>query len=234
MKKSLWLKFREFFDLKHYEAIGLIIALCTMLITFIFCEINFNRSMKRITEQNLSESVTIIFEESTTEEKSATTLSSFYTSPPTKPSQTEASSSSNSSFSSASAIAFYYNDGEPVYITADEYYIICGVVMNETGYGSYEGCVAVAQSIRNQIIREKHKGNPYDIASIRKTYQEHYTKEPNELVRKAVNDVFYNHIVITKAPIIAWCNGTSSWHSKQIAVCSYDGNTFYALSNQDW
>lgn len=243
LKKSLWLKFREFFDLKHYEAVGLVIVLCTMLIAFVFCEINFNRSMKRITEQNLSESTTIIFEESTTEptteEKSATTLSSFYTSPPTKPTQpqksiSKTSSSSNSSFSSASAIAFYYDDGESVYITADEYYIICGIVMNETGYGSYEGCVAVAQSIRNQIIREKHKGNPYDIASIKKTYQEHYTKEPNELVRKAVNDVFYNHIVITKAPIIAWCNGTSSWHSKQIAVCSYDGNTFYALSNQDW
>ena len=238
MKKSLWLKFREFFDLKHYEAVGLIMVLCTMLITFIFCEINFNRSMKRITEQNLSESSTIIFKETTTEltteEKSATTLSSFYTSPPTKPSQTETSSSSNSSFSSASAIAFYYDDGEPVYVTAEEYYIICGVVMNETGYGSYEGCVAVAQSIRNQIIREKHKGNPYDIASIRRTYQEHYTKTPNDLVHKAVTDVFYNHIVVTKEPIIAWCNGTSSWHSKQCYICSYDGNNFYALANKDW
>ena len=106
--------------------------------------------------------------------------------------------------------------------------------MNETGYGSYEGCVAVAQSIRNQIIREKHKGNPYDIASIRQTYQEYYTKKPNDLVRKAVSDVFYNHIVVTKEPIIAWCNGTSSWHSQQRYICSYDGNNFYALANKDW
>jgi hypothetical protein len=128
-----------------------------------------------------------------------------------------------------SKIAFYYDDGEEVYITADEYNEICGVVMNETGYGSYEGCVAVAQAIRNQIIRERSLGHAYDIASVRKTYKEHYTKAPNERVRRAVTDVFYNHIVVTKEPIIAWCAGGSSWHDQQIKVCSYDGNDFYKL-----
>ena len=106
--------------------------------------------------------------------------------------------------------------------------------MNETGYGSYEGCVAVAQSIRNQIIREKAKGNPHDIASVRNTYQEWYTTTPNDLVRKAVTDVFHNHIVVTREPILFWCIGYSSWHSKQRYVCSYDGNDFYALAVKDW
>lgn len=133
-----------------------------------------------------------------------------------------------------SKVAFYYDDGEPVYVTPEEYYQICGVVMNETGYGSYEGCVAVAQCIRNQIIREKRKGNPYDIASIRALYGEHYTRTPNDRVRRAVTDVFYNHVVVTKEPIIAWCNGGSSWHNQQIKVCSYDGNDFYKLAVKDW
>lgn len=128
--------------------------------------------------------------------------------------------------------AFFYDDGEAIYISAEEYYEICGVVMNETGYGSYEGCVAVAQAIRNQIIREKHLGHAYDIESVRKTYQEHSTKKPNDLVRRAVTDVFYNHIVVTEEPIIAWCSGYSSWHSSQIEVCSYDGNTFYKLRGE--
>lgn len=134
----------------------------------------------------------------------------------------------------SSSVAFFYDDGEPVFITHDEYYQICGVVMNETGYGSYEGCVAVAQCIRNQIIREKRKGNPYDIASIRALYGEHYTRTPNDRVRRAVTDVFYNHIVVTTEPIIAWCNGGSSWHNQQIKVCSFDGNDFYKLSVKDW
>lgn len=129
----------------------------------------------------------------------------------------------------ASKIAFYYDDGEEVYITAYEYEEICGVVMNETGYGSYEGCVAVAQSIRNQIIRERKLGHAYDIASVRKTYQEHYTKAPNERVRRAVTDVFYNHTVVTTEPIIAWCAGYSAWHAAQVQVCSFDGNDFYRL-----
>ena len=133
-----------------------------------------------------------------------------------------------------SSVAFFYDDGEPVYVSPEEYYQICGVVMNETGYGSYEGCVAVAQCIRTQIIREKHKGNPYDIASIRALYGEHYTRTPNDRVRRAVTDVFYNHIVVTTEPIIAWCAGGSSWHNKQILVCSFDGNDFYKKSVKDW
>ncbi len=136
--------------------------------------------------------------------------------------------------SQINSAAFRYDDGEEVYITAAEYNEICGVVMNETGYGSYEGCVAVAQCIRNQIIREKRKGNPYDIASIRALYGEHYTRKPNDRVRRAVTDVFYSHVVVTTEPIIAWCNGGSSWHNQQIKVCSYDGNDFYKLSVKDW
>lgn len=128
-----------------------------------------------------------------------------------------------------SKIAFYYDDGIEVYITAEEYEEICGVVMNETGYGSYEGCVAVAQAIRNQIIRERSLGHAYDIVSVRRTYQEYFTKTPNEQVRQAVTDVFYNHTVVTTEPIIAWCAGYSEWHSSQIKICSFDGNDFYKL-----
>lgn len=152
----------------------------------------------------------------------------------TTASQTTKDTTTNTAPSIASKTAFYYDDGEPVYITPEEYYQICGVVMNETGYGSYEGCVAVAQCIRNQIIREKRKGNPYDTASIRALYGEHYTRTPNDRVRRAVTDVFYNHIVVTTEPIIAWCNGGSSWHNQQIKVCSYDGNDFYKLREKDW
>lgn len=128
-----------------------------------------------------------------------------------------------------SKAAFYYDDGEEVYITAYEYNEICGVVMNETGYGSYEGCVAVAQAIRNQIIRERKLGHAYDVPSVRRTYQEHYTKASNERVRRAVTDVFYNHTVVTTEPIIAWCAGYSAWHAAQVQVCSFDGNDFYKL-----
>jgi len=133
-----------------------------------------------------------------------------------------------------SKTAFYHNDGEEVYITAAEYEEICGVVMNETGYGSYEGCVAVAQAIRNQIIRERELGHAYDVPSVRKTYQEYFTKTPNERVRRAVTDVFYNHTVVTTEPIIAWCAGYSEWHSSQVQVCSFDGNDFYKLREKDW
>ena len=136
--------------------------------------------------------------------------------------------------SQINSAAFRYDDGIEVYITAAEYEEICGVVMNETGYGSYEGCIAVAQAIRNQIIRERSLGHAYDVPSVRKTYQEHYAKTPNERVRRAVTDVFYNHIVVTNEPIIAWCNGGSSWHNQQIKVCSFDGNDFYKLSVKDW
>ena len=131
--------------------------------------------------------------------------------------------------SQINSAAFRYDDGIEVYITAAEYEEICGVVMNETGYGSYEGCIAVAQAIRNQIIRERSLGHAYDIVSVRKTYQEYYTKAPNERVRRAVTDVFYNHTVVTTEPIIAWCAGYSAWHAAQIEVCSYDGNVFYKL-----
>ena len=136
--------------------------------------------------------------------------------------------------SQINSAAFRYDDGEEVYITAAEYKEICGVVMNEAGHGSYEGCVAVAQAIRNQIIREQELGHAYDIASVRKTYQEHYTKTPNEQVRQAVTDVFYNHIVVTTEPIIAWCAGYSEWHASQVQVCSFDGNDFYKLTKNDW
>ena len=152
----------------------------------------------------------------------------------TTASQTIKDTATNTAPSIASKTAFYYDDGEPVYISAEEYYQICGVVMNETGYGSHEGCIAVAQCIRNQIIREKHLGHAYDITSIRNLYGEYYTKTPNDTVRRAVTDVFYNHVVVTKEPIIAWCAGGSSWHNKQILVCSFDGNDFYKLSVKDW
>lgn len=238
--------------------IATIIFLSLLIIALIASEAHINKNLTKIAEEDFKsenaetmiiedeETTKIIIFEPTTEEvieKSTTVLSSsiisskddlLFTKPTTTPITKETFSSSNSSFSSASTIAFYYDDEEPVYVSAEEYYTICGVVMNETGYGSYEGCVAVAQSIRNQIIREKNKGNPYDIEYIRQTYQEYYTKKPNDLVRKAVTDVFYNHIVVTIEPIIAWCNGTSSWHSQQKYICSYDGNNFYALANKDW
>lgn len=154
-----------------------------------------------------------------------------------QPPITEASSSifGNSSFSSISAITFYYNDGEPVYISTEEYYTICRIVMGEAGM-TYEGSVAVAQSIRNQIIREKKLGHSYDIASIRSTYQLYYDKRPNDIARRAVTDVFHNHIVVTKEPIIAWVSDGyySSWHASQIKVGSWGGNAFYKLRNQDF
>lgn len=136
----------------------------------------------------------------------------------------------------SSTVAFFYDDGEPVYISPEEYYTICGIVMNEAGayYGSYEDRVAVAQCIRNQIIREKKLGHAYDIETIRATYGLHYTKKPSNEVRRAVTDVFYNHIVVTTEPIIAWCAGGSSWHNQQIKVCSFDGNDFYKLREKDW
>ena len=163
----------------------------------------------------------------------------------TEPSKTETTSAttvytteteSSQIVSNRSNSVFYYDDGETVYISAEEYYTICGIVMNEGGasWASYEGKIALAQCIRNQIIREKHLAHKYDIESVRATYGEYYTKKPSDEVRRAVTDVFYNHQVVTTEPIIAWCNGGSPWHDQQIAVCSYDGNTFYKLRVKDW
>lgn len=174
----------------------------------------------------------------TTEDNSTVEISTETETAETEPTEAETEAfTENTTFYTTTAksseigskIAFYHNDGEEVYITAAEYDEICGVVMNETGYGSYEGCVAVAQAIRNQIIRERELGHAYDIASVRRTYQEYFTKTPNERARRAVTDVFYNHIVVTTEPIIAWCAGYSLWHAAQIKVCSYDGNEFYKL-----
>jgi len=186
----------------------------------------------RMNEETISKNTEI----ETTEEKSTVEIST--EAAETEPTETETETlTDNTTFYTTTAksseigskIAFYHNNGEEVYITAAEYDEICGVVMNETGYGSYEGCVAVAQAIRNQIIRERSLGHAYDIASVRRTYQEYFTKTPNERVRRAVTDVFYNHIVVTEEPIIAWCAGYSPWHSSQVQVCSFDGNDFYRL-----
>lgn len=186
-------------------------------------------------EETTTEYVEITYTTETTTELTTEAAEETVTESETEEATTYTTETKTSQIESiSSSVAFFYDDGEPVFITHDEYYQICGVVMNETGYGSYEGCVAVAQCIRNQIIREKRKGNPYDIASIRALYGEHYTRTPNDRVRRAVTDVFYNHIVVTTEPIIAWCNGGSSWHNQQIKVCSYDGNDFYKLSVKDW
>ena len=185
----------------------------------------------RMNEETISESTEI----ETTEDNSTVEIST-----ETETAETEATEAETFYTTTAKAseigskTAFYYDDGIEVYITAAEYEEICGVVMNETGYGSYEGCVAVAQAIRNQIIRERSLGHAYDIASVRRTYQEYFTKTPNERVRRAVTDVFYNHIVVTTEPIIAWCAGYSEWHSSQVQVCSFDGNDFYKLREKDW
>lgn len=169
-------------------------------------------------------------------QKSSTTTEYESTSTTTKP--TERKTTASEYESDIQSAAFYYDDKEPVYITAEEYYTICGIVMNEAGayYGSYEGRIAVAQSIRNQIIREKKLGHKYDIESVRSTYGLHYTKKPSDEVRRAVTDVFHNHIVVTSEPIIAWCASgkPSDWHKEQILVCSIGGNDFYKLKVKDW
>ena len=115
------------------------------------------------TEETTKETTT---KETTTEETTKNTTTSSFSinssikqtsknnllSDSSQPPITQVSSSKrNSSFSSISAITFYYNDGEPVYISTEEYYTICSIVMGEAGM-TYEGSVAVAQSIRNQII----------------------------------------------------------------------------------
>lgn len=142
--------------------------------------------------------------------------------------KTTESSSVKSSIGTTAA--FYYDDGEEILISNNEYYIICSIVMAEAG-NSYEGRVAVAQSIRNQMIREKKAGRAYDINSVRSAYQLYYTKEPNNNTQIAVNDVFHNHIVVTKEFITVWCSSSvrSNWHSQQIFVCSYGGNNFYKM-----
>ena len=217
-----------------------IILLLTILLLFTSCQVKYTEiessvptvETKEITYTTETTTETTTVEVETTEKTTAKAPeSSTQRATETK---LETEPTSDTATTKKGSAAFYFDDNEPVYISAEEYYQICGVVMNETGYGSYEGCVAVAQCIRTQIIREKHKGNPYDIASIRNLYGEYYTKTPNDLVRRAVTDVFYNHIVVTTEPIIAWCNGGSSWHNQQIKVCSYDGNEFYKLRVKDW
>lgn len=238
------------------SAIIFALLIMALLISFLLRPV---KTSKQITETHVSETTVIATKETTTEttteevtKNTTTSLSSFSstssiiqtnkdnlldnsskTSKP--PTNTSSFRKRNSSFSSISAITFYYYDGEPVYISAEEYYTICSIVMGEAGM-TYEGSVAVAQSIRNQIIREKKLGHKYDIESVRASYQLYYLKKPNDTVRRAVTDVFYNHIVVTREPIIAWVSDGyySEWHSSQIKVGSWGGNTFYKLKNQDF
>lgn len=224
-----------------------IIALVLATIAIVTSNRTNNKTIKdeyiQVVDTTNAKTTTMVKETTTKEVESETTILVVETTTNVEESETidEESTKRFSIFNTTTKYnsnVFYYDDGEVVYINAEEYYTICGIVMNEGGadYASYEGKVALAQCIRNQIIREKHKGNPYDIASIRRTYQEHYTKTPSDEVRRAVTDVFYNHIVVTKEPIIAWCatGYASAWHNQQVAVCSYDGNTFYKLAVKDW
>lgn len=124
-----------------------------------------------------------------------------------------------------------YGTGSIISISQAEYNLICSVVMRETGYGSYEGCVAVSQCFRNAMIREKNSGNAYDAWSVQRKYgYGGVGRTPNERVKRAVYDVFYNGVTITSEPIICYyapALAYSAWHESQIYVCSYDGNKFF-------
>lgn len=118
----------------------------------------------------------------------------------------------------------------PLAISQAEYDLICSIVMNETGYGSYEGCVAVAQCFRNAMLREGA-----DAFTVQKKYGYYYTKTPNEQVKRAVYDVFYNSVTVTDEPIICFYAPAikySAWHESQIFVCEYDGNKFFKFRGE--
>lgn len=108
-----------------------------------------------------------------------------------------------------------------------EYELIASVVMNEAGYESYEGQIAVAQCIKNACIREN---KPF--SSIRGIYGYTRSKKPNKSVFSAVYDVFENGATVTDEPILFYYNpdyGYSSFHESQTYVMTIGGHRFFKL-----
>lgn len=108
-----------------------------------------------------------------------------------------------------------------------EYELIASVVMNEAGYESYEGQIAVAQCIKNACIREN---KPF--SSIRGMYGYTRSKKPNNSVFSAVYDVFENGATVTDEPILFYYNpdyGYSSFHESQVYVMTIGGHRFFKL-----
>lgn len=112
-------------------------------------------------------------------------------------------------------------------LSKDEFYFICSVVMNEDGYGSFDGMAAVAQCIYNAMEREGK-----DAYYIYKQYQYAGRKHPNKIVKEAVRAVFYENYRVTDEPILFFYAPKyvkSPWHESLTFVCEYDGNKFFKL-----
>ena len=126
--------------------------------------------------------------------------------------------------------------GTNAYITDNEYNTICCVVMREAGAGSFDGCAAVAQCILDGMLYEDESAtyilNNYGYKP-REAINRAQNISVNDRVKAAVSAVFYQGYRVTSEMIIVYYspanmpNNWSSWHEKQIYVCSYDGNKFF-------
>lgn len=110
-------------------------------------------------------------------------------------------------------------------LTDGELYLVCGIVMAEAGGESYEGQMAVAQTILNNC--ERSNGRPSDVAWMYAEPRHTWTDE----VWCAVTAVFFEGQTVTEENILwfyapALC--TSEFHESQRFVTEIGGHRFFA------
>lgn len=110
-------------------------------------------------------------------------------------------------------------------LTDEEFYLVNGIVMAEAGGETYEGKMAVAQTILNNC--ERTGSRPADVAWMYADPADTWTDE----VWLAVTAVFFEGWTVTDEKICwfyapALC--TSDWHESQRFVMEIGGHRFFA------
>lgn len=121
--------------------------------------------------------------------------------------------------------AIYEMQDKRYELTDGELYLVCGIVMAEAGGESYEGKMAVAQTILNNC--ERSNGRPSDVAWMYAEPRHTWTDE----VWCAVTAVFFEGQTVTEENILwfyapALC--TSEFHESQRFVMEIGGHRFFA------
>ena len=114
-------------------------------------------------------------------------------------------------------------------LSYDEYNEICRVVMGESGGESYEGQLAVAQTILNTCLIEHRR--PLDVIKAKKYTT--WRPTPSESVKQAVLEVFTDgRTVLDKRVTIFYSpanikSGYSKYHESQTYSCTIGGHRFF-------
>jgi spore germination cell wall hydrolase CwlJ-like protein len=110
-------------------------------------------------------------------------------------------------------------------LTDEELYLVCGIVAHEAEIESYEGKMAVAQTILNNC--ERSNGRPADVAWMYADPWHTWSEE----TWQAVTAVFFEGQTVTDETIL-WFYAPSlcksEWHESQRFVMEIGGHRFFA------